>query len=99
MPSDPAVQVALVGVFATLITTIGVVVAAVINNRKERTGAADQGVEATLRERIALRDEQIEDLRADITELRAQLAEANRINAELQEELRQLRTQLEEKLA
>lgn len=94
MPSDPAVQVALVGIFTTFITTAGVILVAVINNRKERTGAADEGVEATLRERLALRDEQIADLRADIVELRAQLAEAIQTNTDLQTELRELREKL-----
>lgn len=101
MPSDPTVQVAAVGIFTTFITTVGVILVAVINNRKERTSAADTGVESTLRERLALRDEQIADLRADIVELNSrldtatsQLAEAIRINTELQTELKELREKL-----
>lgn len=47
---DPNVQVALVSVLATLITTAGVVVVAVINNRRERGQAASAGVEAGLDE-------------------------------------------------
>jgi len=50
MVLDPNVQVALVSVFATLITTLGVISVAVINNRKERAKAADAGVEAGLDE-------------------------------------------------
>lgn len=51
---DPNIQVAFVSVLATLITTIGVVAVAIINNRKERDGAATAGVEAALDERDIL---------------------------------------------
>ena len=54
MALDPNVQVALVSVFATGITTLGVIAVAVINNRKERTKAADAGVEAGLDEKDVL---------------------------------------------
>jgi hypothetical protein len=54
MALDPNVQVALVSVFATTITTLGVIAVAVINNRKERTKAADAGVEAGLDEKDVL---------------------------------------------
>jgi hypothetical protein len=83
MPNDPTVQVAVVGVLTTFITTLGVIVVAVINNKKERTGAADEGVEATLRERLALRDEQLADLRGDVAELELQLRAAQDEIAEL----------------
>lgn len=43
---DPNVQVALVSVIATLITTLGVISVAVINNRKERDNSASAGVES-----------------------------------------------------
>ena len=54
MELDPNVQVALVSVIATFITTLGVIAVAVINNRKERTKAADAGVEAGLDEKDVL---------------------------------------------
>jgi hypothetical protein len=54
MALDPNVQVALVSVFATTITTLGVIAVAMINNRKERTKAADAGVEAGLDEKDVL---------------------------------------------
>lgn len=54
MALDPNVQVALVSVIATFITTLGVIAVAVINNRKERAKAADAGVEAGLDERDVL---------------------------------------------
>lgn len=51
---DPNVQVALVSVLATFITTLGVIAVAVINNKRERAKAADAGVEAGLDERDVL---------------------------------------------
>lgn len=51
---DPNVQVALVSVFATTITTLGVIAVAVLNNRKERVKAASAGVEAGLDEKDIL---------------------------------------------
>lgn len=50
MDLDPNVQVALVSVFATMVTTLGVIAVAIINNRRERTKAADAGVDAGLDE-------------------------------------------------
>lgn len=66
MPSDPTVQVAVVGILTTFITTAGVIIVAVLNNKKERTDAAQEGIEETLRERILLRDEQIQDLKDEV---------------------------------
>ena len=51
---DPNIQVAFISVLATLITTIGVIVVAVINNRKERGGAASAGVDKALDEKDVL---------------------------------------------
>ena len=78
------VQVAFVGIFTTLLTTTGVIVVAIINNRKERGQAAESAMERTLRERIILRDEQIADLKAD-------LAERDRVIEQQAEELRLLK--------
>lgn len=75
---DPTVQVAFVGILTTLVTTTGVVVVALVNNKKERGSAAEGAIITTLRERITLRDEQIQDLKADVNErdhLIAQLRE------------------------
>lgn len=54
MTLDPTVQVAAISVFATAITTFGVIAVAIINNRKERTKAASAGVEVGLDERAVL---------------------------------------------
>lgn len=50
MDLDPTVQVAIVSVVATFITTAGIILVAVINNRKERSNAANAGVESALDE-------------------------------------------------
>ena len=76
MPSEPTVQVAAIGIITTLITTAGIIVVAIMNNKRERGHAADAGVEATLRERITLRDEQILDLREEKEDLRRRLGQA-----------------------
>lgn len=62
MASAPTVQVALIGILATLITTLGVIIVAAINNRKERESSASKGMEAVLRERLAYKDERIATL-------------------------------------
>lgn len=66
--ADAAVQVAIIGIVTTIITTLGVIVVAIFNNKKERGNAAESAMERTLRERIVLRDEQIADLHADVAE-------------------------------
>lgn len=55
MDLDPNVQVAFVTVIATTISTLGVIVVAIINNRKERAQAASAGVEAGLDEQDVLK--------------------------------------------
>jgi len=86
MPIDPNVQVALVSVFATFITTLGVIAVAIINNRKERAKAADAGVEAGLDEKDVLermlsliaegerKEQVISDLKDEVRMLKAENA-------------------------
>lgn len=81
---DPNVQVALVSVLATMVTTSGVVAAAVLQNRKEREGAASAGVEAGLDEKDILgrmlalitenerKELQIQELKKDLKAARAE---------------------------
>lgn len=94
MPKDPTVQVAIIGVMTTMITTAGVIIAAMVNNRRERTGSSAAGIEATLRERITLRDEQILDLREEKADLRARLDTALAENEEKTLLIRHLREEL-----
>lgn len=66
--NDPATTVAFLGFLGTLVTaSIGGVIA-VLLHRKETQATAENTLEKTLRERIALRDEQLADLRQDLTE-------------------------------
>jgi hypothetical protein len=51
---DPNVQVAFVSFMGVVVATAGVVMAAVINNRRERGRAASAGVEAALDEKDVL---------------------------------------------
>lgn len=82
---DPTVQVALIGVVATLITTAGVVIAAMINNKKERAKAADKATEDALDDSVILKrmvdliaendrkEKTITRLRGEVRELRAEI--------------------------
>lgn len=56
---EPAVIVALVSIGTAMVTTAGGVLVALLTNRREAENAADDARESTLRERLALRDEQI----------------------------------------
>jgi len=51
---DPNVQVAFVSFMGVVVATLGVVMAAVINNRRERGRAASAGVDAALDEKDVL---------------------------------------------
>lgn len=60
MTIDPGVQTALItGISAIGVAFVGVVVA-MVNSRKERGVAAENAMIATLKERLTLRDEQLE---------------------------------------
>lgn len=100
MDLDPNVQVALVSVFATFITTLGVVAVAIINNKKERAKAADAGVEAGLDERdvltrvlslISENDEKDEK----ILVYEAKISDLEQINRELRAENTVLRLEIQ----
>ena len=69
-PSDPAVQVALVGIITTIITTIGVVVVALIASWHRGKG---EGPDAALRDRIDILSDRIADLQYDQASLRDRL--------------------------
>lgn len=78
---DATTASVVVGLGVAAITSVAGVVVAIINNRKERTGSADEGMAAVLRERIEFGEDRLEYAglelaRRDeiIRELRAQLA-------------------------
>lgn len=62
------------GLGVALITGVTAVVVAFINNRKERTSSADNGIEAVLRQQLALSDDRLEAAHDIIDQLRRRLA-------------------------
>lgn len=66
---DSTVQVALIGILVAIVTTTGLVVVAMINNRKERGDSAQRAMERVYRERLNFKDDVIKELRLDVTEL------------------------------
>lgn len=97
---DPNVQVALVSVLATLITTAGVIAVAAINNRKERDKAASAGVEAALDDRDILERmlsliAENERKEATITSLRKKIRELNSEKHDVEVELELLHEKIE----
>jgi hypothetical protein len=88
---DPNVQVALVSVIATLITTLGVISVAVINNRKERAKAADAGVDAGLDEGDVLK--RMLALIAENERKETSITELKIAKQDLEEENRMLRAE------
>jgi len=89
-----AVTLGYLGLAGTALTTLGVIIAAVINNRRERKGSAESGVELTLRERIMLKDEKIIDLTERNSYLRKENDEVTRENEDLRYENLQLHEEL-----
>lgn len=65
---DTATLIAVLGFLGTLVASIIGAIVAISTNRTEKAQTAEQTVEKTLRERILLRDEQIEDLKDDVLE-------------------------------
>ncbi len=72
-------QVAVIGVFTTFVTTIGVIIVAIVNSRKATEIASDSRMEQVLHERLLLRDEQIKDLTADKDRLQAEVEQLRRL--------------------
>lgn len=103
MSLDPSVQVALITVVTTLITTAGVVYVAVMNNTRERKKAADVGVEEGLDESKALasiahlanensrKEGTITRLRSDNQNVRAENVDLREDNERLTDDNRVLR--------
>ena len=92
---DPNIQVAFISVLSTFITTGGVIVVALINNRKEREGAASAGVEAGLDERDIL--ERMLSLIAENERKEVTIVGLKKKIRELQSENRALRALLPKK--
>lgn len=101
MAIDPNVQVALVTIVSTAITTAGVIFAAIVNSRKEKSKAATAGVESGLDEKDVLKrllqvlaeKDRLEGL---YNETKVDLEKAREDLAEARKEIRSLRAKLKE---
>lgn len=62
------------GLGVAIISGVTAVVVAFVNNQKERTGSADSGIEAVLRQRLELSDERLEAAHDIIDQLRRQVS-------------------------
>lgn len=89
-----AITLGYLGLAGTALTTLGVIIAAVINNRRERKGSGEAGVELTLRERIVLKEEKIVDLTERNSHLRKENDELTQKNDDLEYENLQLHEEL-----
>lgn len=88
---DPNIQVAFISVLATIVTTVGVVAVAMINNRRERAGAASAGDEAGLDERDILG--RMLSLITENERKEKHISELQEDKKELQKECRELRAE------
>lgn len=77
---DPAVQVAIVSVFATLVTTLGVVAVAIINKKgdHDREEGPDELDVNDILSRLVSMAAEIQRKEASIQKLQGQLSEARR---------------------
>lgn len=73
------VLVAIIGVGSAAVTALGAILVAVINSGREKVKStaagvekAEEKIEAALRERILLRDEQLQDCKEEVAELEAE---------------------------
>lgn len=88
---DPNVQVAFVTVLGVLISTSGVVAAAIINNQRERAKAASAGVDAALDEKDIL--QRVVSLIAENDRKEATIRELKGDVRVLEEEIRMLKAE------
>lgn len=65
---DPIIGVAVFSFLGVVVTAIAGIFAAIITNRKEKRQTSETTMERTLRERLTLRDEQLADIKADLSE-------------------------------
>lgn len=93
MPLVDASAQVIAGVVGTIVTTFGLVIIAIINNRRERKGSAEASMEATLRERILLKEEKIADLKDDKLELLEENSKLHDQKADLLEKIRELESE------
>lgn len=80
---DTATLVAVLGFCGTLVASAIAGMVAIVTNRAEKKQTAETTLERTLRERLALRDEQNMELKEDLLACRATLRERNQEIREL----------------
>lgn len=68
---DPVIAVAIFSFLGVVVTATAGVIVAIFTNTKERKQASESTMEKALRERLVLRDEQLEDLREELIEEKA----------------------------
>lgn len=89
-----AVIIAGLGIVTTMISSLTVIVVARLNSDKEREAAADEGVEATLRERIAFNEAEIASLNRTVDRKEGTIQRLNSRVDELEDENEALRQQI-----
>lgn len=82
---DSSVLVAMFSFFGVVVMALGTFLAAILTNRTEKTKTAENTIEGMLRERIVLRDEQINELKQDIEDLKEIVAAKDLVIRELRE--------------
>lgn len=65
---DTTVLIAVIALCGTALTVAGGIIVAIITSGKESKSSATSALEKALRERLILRDEQIEDLKQDLAQ-------------------------------
>jgi TolA-binding protein len=90
-PAGPSAGQLLIGSIAVaLISGVTAVAVAFVNNGREREGSAESSLVLTLRERITLKVEKIEELEQDIEDLEKESAQKDELIAELRARNREL---------
>lgn len=92
---DPVIAVAVFSFLGVVVTALAGVFVSIITNRKEKRQTSETTMERTLRERLTLRDEQLEDIKSDLAE-ELEVNEVLRLqNANLKEAVERLEEALE----
>lgn len=68
---DPVIAVAIFSFLGVMVTATAGVIVAIMTNAKERKQASESTMEKALRERLTLRDEQLDDLKEELAEEKA----------------------------
>lgn len=72
MATDTPALAYLLAFAGTVVTSVTGAVVAISLNRKEKTQSAENSLEKALRERITLRDEELQDVREELEHVKAE---------------------------